>query len=101
MWPLGRKSHRVPFPMEVKLEELKGKALRGGLARFCGQGIASALRLGFVAITARLLNPADFGLVAMATVVTGIYELFATAGLASATVQKVDISDREISTLFW
>ena len=87
--------------MEVKLEELKGKALRGGFARLCGQGVTSALRLGFVMVMARLLDPADFGLVAMVTVVTGIYELFATAGLSAATVQKTNISDREISTLFW
>jgi PST family polysaccharide transporter len=87
--------------MEVELEELKGKAVRGGFARLCGQGVTSALRLGFVAIMARLLDPKDFGLVAMVTVVTGIYELFATAGLSAAAVQKTDISEKEISTLFW
>jgi PST family polysaccharide transporter len=50
---------------------------------------------------ARLLGPADFGLVAMVTVVTGIYDLFTTAGLSAATIQRADIGDREISTLFW
>jgi PST family polysaccharide transporter len=50
---------------------------------------------------ARLLDPQDFGLVAMVTVITGIYELFSTAGLSAATVQKFTISDEQISALFW
>jgi O-antigen/teichoic acid export membrane protein len=54
-----------------------------------------------MAILARLLDPADFGLVAMATVVTGTYGLFATAGLSSAIVQQATITDEQISTLFW
>jgi PST family polysaccharide transporter len=40
-----------------------------------------ALRLGFLAIMARLLDPEDFGLVAMVTVVTGDYGIFTSAGL--------------------
>jgi PST family polysaccharide transporter len=37
-------------------------------------------------VLARLLDPKDFGLVAMVTVVTGIYGMFTTGGLSSATV---------------
>jgi O-antigen/teichoic acid export membrane protein len=92
---------RILTGVEVKLEELKGKAVRGGFVKLCGQGITSILRLGFVVVMARLLNPEDFGLVAMVTIVTGIYELFITAGLSAATVQKDEINDKEVSTLFW
>ncbi|WP_246676352.1 lipopolysaccharide biosynthesis protein [Mesorhizobium sp. B1-1-5] len=84
-----------------KLKELKGKSLRGAFAKLCGQGISFVLRLGFVAAIARLLEPADFGLVAMVTVVTSFFDLFATAGLSAATVQRADISDEYVSTLFW
>ena len=52
-------------------------------------------------VMARLLDPEDFGLVAMVTVVTGVYELFTTAGLSSATIQKATVTDEQISTLFW
>ena len=52
-------------------------------------------------VLARLLDPEDFGLVAMVAVVTGIYGLFTSAGLSSATVQKATITDEQISTLFW
>jgi len=83
------------------MEDLKGRAVRGGVARLCGQALAFALRLGFLVVMARLLGPDDFGLVAMVTVVTGIYELFSTGGLSVATVQKHTISDEQITTLFW
>jgi PST family polysaccharide transporter len=83
------------------MDDLKGRVIRSGLARLVGQGTNFILRIGSVVILARLLDPEDFGLMAMVTVVTGIYSLFATGGLSLATVQKATISDEQISTLFW
>ena len=83
------------------MEDLKERAVRGGLARLCGQAANLVLRLGFMVVMARLLDPQDFGLVAMVTVVTGVYEIFTTAGLSSATIQKVTVTHEQISTLFW
>ncbi|MCK1424838.1 lipopolysaccharide biosynthesis protein [Bradyrhizobium sp. 182] len=83
------------------MDDVKEKAIRGGFAKVCGQAVSFALRIISVAILARLLDPGDFGLVAMATVVTGVYGLFTTAGLSSATVQQATITDEQISTLFW
>src|SRR5689334_14217776 len=83
------------------MKDLKERAVRGGLARLCGQMANLVLRLGFMIVMARLLDPEEFGLVAMATVVTGVFEIFKTAGLSSATIQKVSITDEQISTLFW
>ena len=37
----------------------------------------------------------------MVTVVTGVFEVFATGGLSTATVQRAEVSDAQISTLFW
>jgi O-antigen/teichoic acid export membrane protein len=83
------------------MDDLKARAVRGGFAKLCGQIANFVLRIVSVAILARLLDPADFGLVAMATVVTGIFGLFTTAGLSSATVQQATITYEQISTLFW
>lgn len=80
---------------------LKTNAARGGVAKLCGQAGNFALRILFIMVLARLLSPQDFGLVAMVTTVTGIYELFATAGLSVATVQRSTITHQQISTLFW
>jgi len=52
-------------------------------------------------ILARLLVPGDFGLIAMVTAVTGILNLFRDFGLSTATIQRKDISDSQMSTLFW
>ena len=80
---------------------LKVRALRGALAKLCGQAGNFVLRLGFLAVLARLLSPQDFGLVAMVTVVTGVFALFTSAGLSSAAIQRHAITNRQISTLFW
>jgi PST family polysaccharide transporter len=83
------------------LDDLKRKTIQGGVAKVAGQVANIALRLGYVVIMARLLDPKDFGLFAMVLVVTGIYDLFSTAGLAAVTVQRETISDQQVSTLFW
>src|SRR5207249_7979480 len=86
---------------ESGMDDLKGRTVRSGFARLCGQGANFALRLGFMVIMARLLEPKDFGLVAMVTVITGFLEIFTSAGLSSATIQKGTVTDGQISTLFW
>lgn len=83
------------------MTDLKVRALRGGFAKLCGQAANFALRFGYIMILARLLTPDDFGLVAMVTVVTGVYELFTSAGLASAMIQQATVTNEQISKLFW
>src|SRR2546421_707275 len=80
-------------------DDLKRKVVQSGTAKLVGQGANFVLRLGFLTIMARLLTPEEFGLVAMVTVVTGFYGLFTSAGLSSATVQRVTVTDAQISTL--
>ena len=50
---------------------------------------------------ARLLTPADFGLVAMVSTVTGLGQAFADLGLSEATIQRKEISHNQVSALFW
>ena len=83
------------------MEDLRRKTIRGGLAKLCGQAAVFFIRIVYLVIMARLLDPKDFGLVAMVTSVTGLYGLFATAGLSVASIQKSSITDEQISTLFW
>ena len=49
----------------------------------------------------RLLTPADYGLVAMALVVTGFANLVRDMGTASALIQKEDLNDETVLTTFW
>lgn len=52
-------------------------------------------------VLARLLTPDDFGLIAMVAVFINFASMFKDAGLSMATVQKDDITQNEISGLFW
>lgn len=83
------------------MDNLKQTALRSGLVKLVGQGLSLFLRLIFLFVSARLLEPSDFGLIGMVTAVTGVYQLFTTAGLSTATIQKPNITDQQLSTLFW
>ena len=83
------------------MKSLKQMTIRGGFAKLCGEAVGFILRMASLVIMARLLDPKDFGLVAMVTVVTGIYGIFTSAGLSTATIQKQTVSDEQISTLFW
>jgi O-antigen/teichoic acid export membrane protein len=83
------------------MDDLRHRTLRGGLAKLLGQGLGVIVRLAFMVILARLLDPGEFGLVAMATAITGMMAMFASAGLSTAVVQARTISDTQLSTLFW
>lgn len=83
------------------MEDLKQRTIRGGFARLAAQGATLALRLGALMILARLLGPADFGLVGMVTAFTGILYLFRDFGLSAAVVQRTTVTEEQSSTLFW
>lgn len=64
-------------------------------------GARTILSIGSLAILARILNPEDYGLMAMVGVVLGVAGLFADLGVNSAFVQRQDVTKEERSSLFW
>ena len=83
------------------MKDLKEKTIRGGLARLCAQAGNFMMRLGSLMILARLLGPKDFGLVGMVTAFTGVLTLLRDFGLSSAAIQRTNVTEEQISTLFW
>src|SRR5712691_8399799 len=83
------------------MQDLKEKTIRGGFAKVCAQAVTFLLRVGSMMVLARLLEPTDFGLVGMVTALTGVLHLFRDFGLSTATVQRVNVTEAQISTLFW
>ncbi|MBX9589756.1 MAG: lipopolysaccharide biosynthesis protein [Hyphomonadaceae bacterium] len=83
------------------MENLKERAVRGGLAKLIGQGVGVLLRVSTLAVLARLLSPSDFGIAAMVIIVAGFFELLASAGLQWAAIQAPTITDQQRSKLFW
>ena len=82
-------------------EDLKRKSARGAAATGVNQAANFVLRLGSTAVLARLLTPHDYGLVGMTAVITGFASMFKDAGLTSATIQRSEITHRQVSMLFW
>src|SRR5436853_2328518 len=83
------------------MKDLKEKTIRGGSARVAALATNFLLRVGSLAILARVLDPKDFGLVGMVTAFTGVLSLFRDFGLSSAAIQRAHVSHEEASTLFW
>lgn len=83
------------------LANLEKRAVTSGFVTVAAQGIKFILNLTSSVVLARLLGPAEFGLVAMATAVTALLGLLINAGLSTATVQKERISHAQVSNLFW
>ncbi len=52
-------------------------------------------------VIARLLVPADYGLVGMSGLLVGIITLVGDFGLNASIIQKKNVSKKELSTLFW
>src|SRR5690554_2845929 len=80
---------------------MKERAVKSAGITLAAQGIKLILQLGSVAILARLLQPSDFGLVAMVTVFTGLALKFMEGGLSMATIQRDQITHAQVSNLFW
>ncbi|MES1222005.1 MAG: lipopolysaccharide biosynthesis protein, partial [Bacteroidota bacterium] len=68
-----------------------------GIEKFSLQAI------GFIStiIVARLLTPADFGLVAMITIFIAISNVFIDSGFGTAIIQKKDLTNADCSTVFF
>lgn len=83
------------------MKDLKEKTIRGGFARMAAQAANFVFRIGSLMVMARLLGPEDFGLVGMVTAFTGVLNLFRDFGLSTATVQRENVTEEQLSTLFW
>jgi PST family polysaccharide transporter len=90
-----------PLCTEHLQADLKGRSVRGGLFTISSQGTQFFIQSVQTVVLARLLTPADFGLVAMVTAVTGLAQGFADVGLSEATIQRQEINHDQVSTLFW
>lgn len=91
----------IIFNSDELSQNLAQKSVRGGMATMGSQGIRFVLQMASTMVLARLLTPADFGLIGMVLVVVNFATMFKDAGLSMATVQKDKITHEQISTLFW
>lgn len=80
---------------------LRGKVVKSTFFTISAQGIKFVASLASTAILARLLLPADFGLVAMVAVFGGLALQAMNNGFSMAIIQSKEINHREASNIFW
>lgn len=83
------------------LPSLGARSVRGGAVTFGAQAFKLVLQVATVAVLARLLPPAAFGLIAMAMALNTVLDLIKELGLSAATIRQPDITHAEVSALFW
>ena len=81
--------------------DLKRRSLQSGLVTFAAQPIKLVIGIAATAILARLVTPADFGLLAMVTPLLALVDSLSNLGLETATVQQQNLSHRQTNDAFW
>jgi len=88
-------------PITSENNLLKSSTIQGIKWNLINKIVAQLFSLVFAIILARLLTPEEFGLVAMVTVVLGIIKVIYSFGLGEALVQKKEITENDLSSVFW
>jgi len=86
-----------PKPGKKPKEDFYSSVRWSAFSKYGAQGMQFVISM----VLARLLAPEYFGLLGMATVITGFVKLFKNLGISSAIVQRKELSDDLLSTLFW
>jgi PST family polysaccharide transporter len=80
--------------------DLREKTLTGLAWSMIAQFTNQALRFVLSVTLARLLTPKDFGLMGMIVVFTGFASLFSDLGFGASLVQRREIEERHLSSMF-
>ncbi len=85
----------------MEQNDLKQKTLSGMFWRFAERSGAQGIQFIVSVILARLLTPADYGLIGLITVFTSIALVFATSSFGQALVQKQNADNKDFSSVFF
>jgi len=80
---------------------LRDRVVNGALWLTATKALGQIITWIITIIVIRLLTPADYGLMGMALLITGILFLFNEIGLGAAIVQKSTLSGDQLSDLRW
>lgn len=81
-------------------KSLSRRTIEGFAWMFVGAGSQALLRIGVLAVLARLLTPTDFGIVSAAMTVVALADIFGTIGIAPAIVQMPQLDRVHVRTGF-
>ena len=81
--------------------DLKTKTVKSLFWKLFEQGGSAAIQLVVQIVMARLLAPAEFGMLAIMTVFVNIGNVIVQSGLNTAIIQSPDLDEKDCSTVFW
>ena len=82
------------------MSSLRRKAVSGASWSLTGRVLQQGVQFIIGIILARLLAPAEYGLIAMAGVFIYVSYVFVDSGFSTALIQKKECSSRDLSTVF-
>src|SRR5579859_704285 len=82
-------------------QDLGRRSRRGGVVLLGAQMVRVLGQMATLIVLARLLPPSAFGLLAMVGAIGLILDLVKEFGLSAATIQKHNITQAQVSALFW
>ncbi len=80
---------------------MRRRAVRGAGITVFSQGVVFAIQVVATVVLARLLAPADFGVVTMVTTFSLLLMSFGLNGYTEAVIQREGLNHRLASNLFW
>ncbi len=80
---------------------LKYKALNGVKWTSISSIIIAIIQIVQLSILARYLEPSDFGLMAIVTIIIGFSALFLDLGISASIIHKQNITHVQLSSLYW
>ena len=89
------------FRPVAEASELRRLAVRGAAATVSAAAIGLAVQIGSTVILARLLTPADLGIVAMVTTFSLLLMSFGNNGFDEVVIQRPELDRYQASNLFW
>jgi O-antigen/teichoic acid export membrane protein len=102
---MREKARFVPFDENgvfgPAIGEVRRLAVRGAGATMFSGGVTLVAQIASTLVLARLLTPADFGLVAMVTTFSLLLTNFGLNGFTEAVLQQEELDHALASNLFW
>lgn len=83
------------------MNDIKKKVLSNFIWRFLERSGAQIVQLVVSIVLARLLEPTDYGTIALINVFISVLGIFVNCGLSSALIQKKDADEKDFSTVFY
>jgi len=86
---------------DAGVARLRTEALSGVRWAALSMVLRTAVQLVQIVVLARLLPPADFGLMALAMALVSILQIFGDLGVSNAIISRGSLSPQQLSSLYW